>query len=506
MTTVVHDPASGDQQRQTQAPTSASTIHRSDRPGSQRGSTELVTKAVFLSPCVSSDSLLNGASPRKRQTSSSTDEPLPAPFTRVRSLDEVAAKKKVLLHDVDVGAKCLSCEDCPGFQLHVWRKICSHCRCPWESHDIFEDEEADPERTVIYNEQGQSTRQAALASLKLHLKQMSHAQNPVQDKDVRMNASIIDDHTMFKFSRVKTRRMRDKRMSIVHPANTHSLQGPCYACSKGIRASDTATLACPHDETSEQKLQFHFGCFLCEKCDKPIAGPDYYSYKSRRLMKEGKNPTPQRLCGRCHAEKYLPRCAGCDELIFDEFFTHAEDRPWHQQHFCCNLCDAHLGGKDYTKTDDGYPVCIPCYNTTLAPTCHSCKRRVGTDEILLEIGQRSFHGDEQCFKCAACNKYLYSDDTGGDGVLLNDKLYCRKHAADATEALIVKCFVCKQRIAESHVKVKDKPLHSQCFKCAVCELPFTDARGRPQHAAHLVGERLLCPKHAEACLRSDIDV
>lgn len=35
------------------------------------------------------------------------------------------------------GQPCNSCrEQCPGFLLHGWRKICQHCKCPREEHAV----------------------------------------------------------------------------------------------------------------------------------------------------------------------------------------------------------------------------------------------------------------------------------------------------------------------------------------------------------------------------------
>jgi hypothetical protein len=33
-----------------------------------------------------------------------------------------------------------------------------------------------------------------------------------------------------------------------------------------------------------------------------------------------------------------------------------------------------------------------------------------------------------CIQCVTCHKYLFSGVDGGKAILLDDKLYCRKHA------------------------------------------------------------------------------
>eukprot|EP00729_Bicosta_minor_P013359 gene13359-33811_t len=49
-------------------------------------------------------------------------------------LVRLALRQGVLLHEVDQGQPCTSCADCPGFELHFWRKRCIHCRCNKWTH------------------------------------------------------------------------------------------------------------------------------------------------------------------------------------------------------------------------------------------------------------------------------------------------------------------------------------------------------------------------------------
>ena len=54
---------------------------------------------------------------------------------------QIARPRHVLGHELGLGSACHVCGDtCPGFQYHYWRKICVHCGCGVEDHDI-EDEE-----------------------------------------------------------------------------------------------------------------------------------------------------------------------------------------------------------------------------------------------------------------------------------------------------------------------------------------------------------------------------
>lgn len=61
----------------------------------------------------------------------------------LKELEEKREKrlKAKLGHEAGAGAPCLKCvEDCPGLDLHFWRKTCKICRCPKEEHDVHDDD------------------------------------------------------------------------------------------------------------------------------------------------------------------------------------------------------------------------------------------------------------------------------------------------------------------------------------------------------------------------------
>ncbi len=124
-----------------------------------------------------------------------------------------------------------------------------------------------------------------------------------------------------------------------------------------------------------QGVYLHDSCFCCSACNEHLLGNRYYLCEGDKAM----------YCGRCHAEKFAPRCAGCDELILAEEYTKAEDKCWHIEHFCCWECDEDLCGKPYTKTDANNPVCIPCFNTKLADECSACHSKILVSEVGVEV-------------------------------------------------------------------------------------------------------------------------
>ena len=68
---------------------------------------------------------------------SANEQGILRPNPALYDLEKLNRPRHVLGHDLGAGAACLQCgEQCPGFQLHFWRKICVNCHCSKGAHDI----------------------------------------------------------------------------------------------------------------------------------------------------------------------------------------------------------------------------------------------------------------------------------------------------------------------------------------------------------------------------------
>ncbi|VDN18503.1 unnamed protein product [Gongylonema pulchrum] len=56
--------------------------------------------------------------------------------------------KNVLCHEIGAGSLCLKC-DCPGLDLHYWRKMCKVCSCRMDDHDLILPKNMDHGQIVI---------------------------------------------------------------------------------------------------------------------------------------------------------------------------------------------------------------------------------------------------------------------------------------------------------------------------------------------------------------------
>lgn len=169
---------------------------------------------------------------------------------------------------------------------------------------------------------------------------------------------------------------------------------PCQRCTKPMFAGEVAVKA----ERAGQEAIWHPQCFTCCKCGELLADLVYFYYKG------------EIYCARDLANVLeIPRCAGCDELIFTRPYTAAEGRAFHVQHFCCYHCDAPLGGKKYVPDDKtGLPICLTCYDQFYAERCRACSGVIGPEQQGVSWSQMHWHAE--CFICSGrmCGKSLLS--------------------------------------------------------------------------------------------------
>ncbi|XP_072929265.1 testin [Epargyreus clarus] len=169
---------------------------------------------------------------------------------------------------------------------------------------------------------------------------------------------------------------------------------PCQRCEKPMFAGEVAVKA----ERAGQEAIWHPQCFTCSKCGELLADLVYFFYKG------------EIYCARDLANVLeIPRCAGCDELIFTRPYTAAEGRAFHVQHFCCYHCDAPLGGKKYVPDDKtGLPICLQCYDQFYAERCRACGGVIGPEQQ--GVSWSNVHWHANCFICSGrmCGKSLLS--------------------------------------------------------------------------------------------------
>ncbi|EAT38870.1 AAEL009271-PA, partial [Aedes aegypti] len=180
----------------------------------------------------------------------------------------------------------------------------------------------------------------------------------------------------------------------------------CNGCSTSITFGEVVVTA----ERVGSNAAWHPQCFKCHKCSELLADLVYFYHGG------------QVYCGRDLANILkIPRCAACDELIFTKEYTAAEGATFHIKHFCCYHCDAPLAGQQYVPDENSsMPVCLNCYDTYFAKTCHYCHATIGPTEQGVAWNNIHWHG--VCFVCNGkeCGRSLI----GGRFCIKSDMPFC----------------------------------------------------------------------------------
>ncbi|XP_052027054.1 testin-like [Apodemus sylvaticus] len=170
---------------------------------------------------------------------------------------------------------------------------------------------------------------------------------------------------------------------------TKKTQYSCYSCKHSMKEGEPAIYA---ERAGYSKL-WHPACFNCSICGELLVDMIYF-WKNGKLY-----------CGRHYCDSEKPRCVSCDELIFSNEYTQAENKNWHLKHFCCIICNNVLAGKIYVMVKSK-PVCKPCYMKNHAVVCQGCHNAIEPEEQRVTYKKFSWHASTECFLCSCCSKCL----------------------------------------------------------------------------------------------------
>ncbi|XP_069499812.1 prickle-like protein 2 isoform X4 [Ambystoma mexicanum] len=287
------------------------------------------------------------------------------------------------------GQACNACGDnCPGFALHPWRKICLHCKCPLEEHSVsalpLEMEKTMNKLMFDFQRNSTSDDDSGCA-----LEEYAWIPPGLKPEQVRY-CNSLDDEEKRELKLFSNQRKRENLgRGNVRPFPVTMTGAICEQCGGQINGGDIAVFA----SRAGHGLCWHPQCFVCSVCNALLVDLIYF-YQDGKIY-----------CGRHHAECLKPRCAACDEIIFADECTEAEGRHWHMKHFCCFECETVLGGQRYIMKE-GRPYCCNCFESLYAEYCDTCAQHIGIDQGQMTYDGQHWHATETCFCCAHCKKSL----------------------------------------------------------------------------------------------------
>ncbi|XP_052781758.1 testin-like isoform X2 [Mya arenaria] len=340
--------------------------------------------------------------------------------------------------------RCLKCGDrCPGLDMHYWRKICKHCRCGPEDHDLTDEDDRqlsrkprDPRELstrihklniddpavqseivtpendlVIHRIVSENLRSQQYVSMLPKDKQLFAAQ--LRRRQLQRQLPLHDLHARFcdsltekeghKFQKFAEKR-RNKAAGIgTVGAVPEKPPTRCHRCDLTIDPKSFAMLTSRLGGTA----CFHTGCFTCATCRELLVDNIYFCRGG------------DIYCGRHYAELIYPRCSACDEIIFSREYTQAENQSWHVQHFCCWYCDTPLAGLRYIAQQNN-PYCVQCFDRLYSKVCATCGRTITADSPGLSHGPNHWHACPHCFCCHCCHTSLINRQF----LLKDGRLFC----------------------------------------------------------------------------------
>ncbi|XP_050016925.1 prickle planar cell polarity protein 3 isoform X2 [Alexandromys fortis] len=279
------------------------------------------------------------------------------------------------------GQPCNSCrEQCPGFLLHGWRKICQHCKCPREEHAVHT-VPVDLERIMCrlisdFQRHSISDDDSGCAS-----EEYAWVPPGLKPEQVYQFFSCLPED---KVPYVNSPGEKYRIKQLLHQLPPHDSE-----CGKQIGGGDIAVFA----SRAGLGACWHPQCFVCTTCQELLVDLIYF-YHAGKVY-----------CGRHHAECLRPRCQACDEIIFSPECTEAEGRHWHMGHFCCFECEASLGGQRYVMRQSR-PHCCACYEARHAEYCDGCGEHIGLDQGQMAYEGQHWHASDRCFCCSWCGRAL----------------------------------------------------------------------------------------------------
>ncbi|XP_035015746.1 prickle planar cell polarity protein 3 isoform X1 [Hippoglossus stenolepis] len=325
--------------------------------------------------------------------------------------------------DPDRGQPCMRCGDqCPGFRVHGWRKICVHCKCvreehavrsvpgqlekmmtklvsDFQRHSISDDDSGcaseeyswvppglKPEQVYQYFSCLPEDRVPYVNSPgeRYRIKQLLH-QLPAHDSEPQYCNTLEEEEKkeLRQFSQQRKRENLGRGVVRLFPVTM--MGAKCQQCGRQICGGDIAVFA----NRAGHGSCWHPQCFQCASCTELLVDLIYF-YQDGQIY-----------CGRHHAERLKPRCQACDEIILADECTEAEGRYWHMKHFCCFECEAALGGQRYIMKESR-PYCCSCYQSMYAEYCDTCGENIGIDQGQMTYEGQHWHAVESCFCCARC--------------------------------------------------------------------------------------------------------
>ncbi|KAI6659296.1 Prickle-like protein 3 isoform X1 [Oopsacas minuta] len=405
--------------------------------------------------------------------------------------------QNVILNDIDKGRGCRNCGDsCPGLQLHVWRKICQFCSCPWEAHDVEIVRRKPKRKTKPKTSSTQTKKGISFVDTPEIIPSLSPAMESTEIK------IVLED-----FSNEPKVDLIISQLSLEEDKDSTKILSPESPLSPVDNYDDDIS---PTSQTSEddnpdfsllkEKYLWYPMSMNFKNVESFMASlpPELRPIKGTQAAQNCKNVLLRQLPPQdtdhliCHPlsekefflmQKFVEQrenkyrgqgivqfdpkgdCVSCKQQFIPEDICVfvplvGSNYRFHVNCFRCSKCTGFLQDLHYYKKGKEI-FCGRHHAELFGKRCAGCDEIIFSDKVI-EAEGKNWHAEHFC--CGNCDIQLGGDDY----VKSRNVIMCNKCFKDQVNAV---CFSCKKGIELQGrvVKYREKSWHQKCFICSVCE-------------------------------------
>ena len=162
-----------------------------------------------------------------------------------------------------------------------------------------------------------------------------------------------------------------------------------------------------------QEKNFHLDCFLCDTCNKKIAGDGKEFYMDE---------TKKKYCEPC-VKKYINLLKSQSKKDSTTKWTAIIYISIDSMPSCFECKRQFSNNESFYKGTNDSPYCVECYTKLNSKMCTGCSKMIAPSETTISINDNNYHKD--CLKCTKCSKVLGA----------NDQIFCN----EKSEFMCEKC-------------------------------------------------------------------
>ncbi|KAL3982825.1 LIM domain family protein [Acanthocheilonema viteae] len=392
--------------------------------------------------------------------------------------------KNILCHEIGAGSRCLKC-DCPGLDLHYWRKMCKVCSCRMDDHDVILPRNMDHGQIVIgrlfdFLPEFESKLRLHSPSPSLsNSKKAYHVPNTKLEKirlDSMYNVRFEDTKEKNKMSEYTWVPTTDRVLAEKYFSALPESERPIADTEGALNRRHKLQYQLPHhdsDASAAKSLKTELdrkehAKYVNTVKERIVGVGKLIEFSETNTLNDSWKTTGSGShdIGSISLQDNYGKCQFCHKNLQIGEIAVATDHGspnemWHVNCFKCHICKQRLVDLLYFYKNGIY-YCGRHFGDSVYPRCSGCDELIFSKEYTF-AEDKSWHLDHFC--CFGCDMQL-----GGHRYMMKDEQpYCFNCYM---ERYAKTCRFCLIKIAPDQQRISFKDLHwhagDDCFRCRYC--------------------------------------